>query len=186
ICAFVFSSDADDVTSVTYNGVSMIQAKKLNHSGTQWEYVYYLLNPASGAHTLQANFSASVASTCLDGLSFTGITQSGQPDATNTGIGTQAGGNVTTTITTVANNALAVVLARNNGGPFAAGTGLTANPSATTGHAIASYYSTSALTPAGSQSLTWSFSSGNTSYGWIDVSFSPSAAVVNSKFLAFM
>jgi hypothetical protein len=45
-------TDADDITSVTYNSVSMTLADKSSVAGGRYVYQYYLLNPASGSNTV--------------------------------------------------------------------------------------------------------------------------------------
>lgn len=43
----------DDITGVTYNGVSMGLIGKVQHSSeTRWFYLFYLKNPASGTHNV--------------------------------------------------------------------------------------------------------------------------------------
>src|SRR5271157_1381254 len=52
----------DDVTGVTYNGVSMVLASKYIPSAndnTRCTYIYYLLNPATGANNIVASSTSS-------------------------------------------------------------------------------------------------------------------------------
>lgn len=70
-------SSTDNITGVTYGGVAMtLVAKKA--PGARWVYVYYLLNPASGANnvviTASSDYIIAVAA------SYSGAQQSSQPD----------------------------------------------------------------------------------------------------------
>jgi hypothetical protein len=126
---FGFGSSGDLLTGITYNSVSMTFGYKLNITGNQWIYAYYLASPASGAHNLTANYSATEGEAQVQGLAFSGVAQSSIIDNEAQRTGSSAGTTITETLTTVADNCLAVLVARNGGGPFAAGTGSTANPS---------------------------------------------------------
>lgn len=74
----------DFITGVTYNGVSMTLIAKVQiGSGVSWKYLYELINPASGAHSVSIGFSA--GSPTGQAISHTGAQQSAQPDSFNTG-----------------------------------------------------------------------------------------------------
>lgn len=94
----------DNCSGVTYNGVAMTLVTKLNVTGTQYIYVFYLINPATGAH----NCVASVSSGNIDGYgagtSYTGARQSSQPEAFNTNVSASTT-SFTTNVTTVTANA---------------------------------------------------------------------------------
>src|SRR5208282_1781067 len=58
IVALMGDTITDDVTGVTYNGVSMVLASKyipLVNDNTRCTYIYYLLNPATGANNIVAS-----------------------------------------------------------------------------------------------------------------------------------
>lgn len=90
------------ITGITYNGVAMTQGiKKQNTSGdNSWIYLYYLVNPASGAHNVVVSTSSSV-SMAFTASSYTGAKQTGQPDATGVYTGATESGDRTVSITTV-------------------------------------------------------------------------------------
>jgi hypothetical protein len=104
---------ADDITSVTYNGVSMtLAAKQINPAsgGDRDTYLYYLLGPATGAHNVVISCTSSHV---LQGgaVSYTGVKQSGQPDATAINFEvTPSAKTLTTSVTTVADNCWTVLV----------------------------------------------------------------------------
>lgn len=170
------SGDYISTGTVTYNGVSMTQAVKQVASGTNYTYLYYLINPATGAHNIVITPGTATALE-LCAASYTGAKQSGQPDNTTSGSNSSTT-SITTTLTTVADNCWTVAF----GGiqrAMTASTGMTARGSAggTWGTIIGD--SNSAITPAGSYSMTMTFSSvaaGNQSA--VMASFSPVSAAV--------
>lgn len=103
----------DDITSVTYNGVAMTQINKT--LGARWMYMYYLLNPASGANNVVATFGSSHFIGLL-GADYTGVAQSGQPDASTINTYSYDGYDTTTALTTVAANAWCVIYITGIGG----------------------------------------------------------------------
>lgn len=97
---FVLTSSTT-APSATYNGVSMtygnIQARNGNGAWIHW---LYLTNPATGSNTVSitaGNYYNSVA------LSYTGVKQTGQPEAN------ASTASSSTTVTTTTNNAFVVV-----------------------------------------------------------------------------
>jgi hypothetical protein len=163
----------DDISGVTYNGVAMTAIYTGQTAGSdRFYYLYYLLNPASGANTVQITafnahylFGASA--------SYTGVQQSGQPDAMNSNSGT-ATGSLTTSVTTVADNSWVVMfgVVSNDDGTLAAGTGATERV-ATDFNAGALFDSNASKTPAGSYSMTWTTPGSSYNKGSLLVSFSP-------------
>lgn len=141
-------SPADLLTGITYNGVAMTFLTKLNAPGTVEMYLYYLYAPASGTHNLVGTLSSG-AQVGIIGLSYTGVSQSGFPDASvsNGSIGSPAN----FTLTTVANNCWLVgFLMSDNGSNMNVGTGTTLRTSASQ---IVGVDSNGAKTPPGSYSL---------------------------------
>lgn len=99
IINLVGDSSTDDITSVTYNGVSCTLVAKIQ--GTRWSYMYYLLNPASGTNAVSIT-STGTHYLISDAASYAGVKQSAQPDASTTH---QSGSSPqTTSLTTVNNN----------------------------------------------------------------------------------
>lgn len=92
-------------TGVTYNGVSMTEiAGTRGAQGNTATTLFYLLAPATGAHNVVVTFAAS-AQIVSHSISWTGVKQSGQPDASNGNHG-NAGTDSNVTFTTVASNAV--------------------------------------------------------------------------------
>jgi hypothetical protein len=147
--------DSTDVISgVSFNGVAMTLVDKRSATGTNIVYLFILMNPDAGAHTVQLTHSTPSGSINPFAVSYTSTALTGQPDAstTNTAIGALS---ITTSLTTVADNAWSVLLVSNNSGSVAltAGTGST-EIYAPTGEGVGLYDSNGGLTPAGSHSMT--------------------------------
>lgn len=156
LIAGLYLASGDNVTSVTYNGVAMTQAIKVNRTGTEFIYLYYLANPATGANNLVANFSSD-STPALEGASFTGAKTTGIPDSSNSATGGTSPISVSTT--TVADNSISVLLARNGSGPYTASTNSTlANDQSHT----ALFYSSSLQTPPGSANMQVTYTGGAT------------------------
>lgn len=90
----------DPFVSLQYNGVNMTAINtNNNYAGTEWAYHYYLIAPATGANNLViVSFN-----TWGNGLSYSGVKQTGFPDSKATGVGTTAT-TITATTTVVASN----------------------------------------------------------------------------------
>lgn len=139
----------DDVSSVTYNGVSMtLVSKQLQNvnSGNRWTYVYGLANPASGAHNVVVTFASS--HWILGGsIEYTGV-QGIDTYNSQTGFVT----NLTSTITTGVDNCWTFIFSTSNGNAQTAGSGSTLRLQAADNF-WTWFDSGSAVTPAGSKSM---------------------------------
>lgn len=158
----------DKITGITYNGVAMTQQKKQGVNVNQYLYLYDLVAPATGANNVVITSSSS---TDIGGKanSYTGVKQTGQPDATASGTAT---GNLTLNLTTTDNNCWSIIIARNLSlGVPGAGTNVTARAS---GGLFLLGDSNGSITPAGSFSQTATAASGTT--GGCMLSFSPVAS----------
>ena len=143
------TADGDVITGVTYNGVSMTKIFGNEPLGNRWTYLYYLINPASGANNVVISASASIN---ISGAasSYTGAYQSSQPDAyTNNSSATSP---LTTTNTTLIDNCWNVLVVVSNTGQ-AASTGSTQRTIDGAG-TFGLYDTNGAKTPAGSVSMT--------------------------------
>lgn len=110
-------SSSDIVTWVTYNWVSMTRIDYIWWTW-EWIYLYYLLNPATGANNIVATTSSSVTM-YAESSSYTGVKQSWQPDSTWRSVyATQA--NMSTSTTTVADNSWIVWVFRSSAAQTAA------------------------------------------------------------------
>lgn len=161
---------ADDVTGVTYNGVSMTQLGKYNTSTQEPGvlYIYGLANPATGSNNVVISLTGSTGSRAYSVTnSYTGVAATGQPDASNTG--TTVGTSLTVSVTTVDDNAWLIgAMGVNSGGVTqSAGTGTVLRGAVTTGDNLGSYDANSPTSPAGSDSLVMNSSASRTMYGLV-------------------
>lgn len=92
-----FGTVTDTITGVTYNGVAMTLTGKDVTAGDRYTYQFMLVAPTTGSNNVVVTASASDA---LDAhaASYTGASQSGQPDATTHGNGNTGGADITVTV----------------------------------------------------------------------------------------
>jgi hypothetical protein len=163
------SSQGDNLVGVTYNGVAMTQINKISRDAPDgYQYLYALINPATGTNNIVATANTSQDQLTVKGTSYTGARQSSVPDATTTANGS-AVTTLTTTVTTIADNCWLVgSFIKDTSGNFTAGANTTIRN--TTSQFVA-VDSNSAQTPAGSKSMTCTGSSGV--YSALMASFAP-------------
>lgn len=176
--AFI-NTTTDRVTGVTYNGTSMTLLHKFSPAAGRYLYVFALINPDTGANNVVISASASVA---IGGnaVSYTGVSQTSQPEVTRTEIGSTNPD--TYSITTTTDNSWAVLFTLGNN----------ANPTASTGSTFVGqnsvygdadvFDSGGAITPAGSYSMTLSYSSTFT-HGIVQVAMAPSAGAAAYRYV---
>lgn len=177
VCTSTGEDFGDEQHTATYNGVSMTLAVKFQRdTGIRWQYVFYLVNPASGANNvvITALASSVILLGCAD---YDGAKQSGQPDASDTVSVTATTGNITKALTTVANNSWVILATEgynSNTAPLA-GTGSTRRSFDATLGTWGLFDSNGPVTPAGSYSMSANYSGNTSSVGMdgIIVSFSP-------------
>jgi hypothetical protein len=160
----------DRVTNVTYNGVGLTLVEDLLMTGAaagQYIQLWYLLNPASGTNNVTITGSASM-SLYASAVSYTGVEQTGQPDA-STKQAASPNTSLTTTVTTTDDNCWLMGYAY-RGTTISAGAGTTLRGGSVAG-ILEVIDSNGAKTPAGSHSLITTSSS--TFAGHVMASFSP-------------
>ncbi len=166
----------------TYNGVSMTQVATHAQSVGRTLYGYYLNAPAAGANNISiptsvgANFFAAAAS-------YTGVSQTGQPEA-NATTGADTTNTLTGSVTTVTNNAWVAMGGGHESGSITAGTGATKRgDDGFAGGVCGTFDSGGVVSPAGIYSQTFT-AGGNYYCNMIQFSLAPSgaAAVVTSPF----
>lgn len=149
-------SGADNITSVAYGGVAMTLAKKsVVTSQDRFVYLYYLLNPASGANNVV--ITAGTNHFILAGAAdYTGVKQSAQPDATTTQVSGASASTLTTSLTTILDNCWAVLVEQgfNSSALPTAGTGLTRRTADAAFGTYGLFDSNGAITPAGAYAMT--------------------------------
>lgn len=171
----------DDITSVTYNGVSMTLAIKqtaTNQALDRFSYFYYLLNPASGSNNVVINCTNNHF--LLAGAAdYSGVAQSGQPDNTVTNQNGAIASSLTTSLTTGADNCWVILVAEGydaNNAP-GAGTGSTRRTFDAAFGTYGIFDNNADVHPAGSNSMTTTYP-GQIAAGisHLMVSFSPAVA----------
>lgn len=147
---------ADDVSSVTYNGVALtLIEKSLGLTAGRLGYLYYLLAPATGANNVVITFSSSHnINACAESL--TGVAQTAQPDNHTQHLQALGSTSETTSLTTIADNCWTVLVEQGyeNGPAATAGTGLTRRAACATFGDLEIFDSGGAITPAQSYSMT--------------------------------
>jgi hypothetical protein len=152
----VLGDATDFITGVTYAGASMTLINKQQAGTQRWSYLFYKLNPASGANNVVVSASSST-DIYAGAADYTGVKSSGQPDASTTNSLPTSVTSLTTSITTVTNNDWVIFLENGySGGTFApiAGAGDTIRVSDATDGAWGIFDSNGVVTPAGSYSVT--------------------------------
>jgi len=164
-------TSVDDISSVTYAGTPLTLLQKIQSPSNNWQYLYYLLNPASGSNNVVIT-AASSHYLLSQAASWYNIKQSAQPDAITTNTAAVTSTSITTSLTTVAPGALVLQGIWSNG-HLAAGTGATPIVAdAAFGGAGIFVSGQSPVSPAGNVDMT-TVSDGNNSTGVIMVSFAP-------------
>lgn len=67
-----FGSGADQITSITYNGIAMQRVDLIQQPSDRFMYIYTLINPPEGAHDVVVSASASIAISGKS-VSYTGV-----------------------------------------------------------------------------------------------------------------
>lgn len=142
------NTNTDVVTAVTYNGVAMIRLQvQLGRSGGS-EYLYYLVGPATGAHTVSVTTSSHLIYT--NSISYTGASQSAYTNS----VTSSATSAITETLSGVATGSWTLLCGWFNGGAVSAGTGSTQRQSGVP------FVGDSNGTVSGSVSMSWNGNSG--------------------------
>ena len=170
-----YNAGTDDITGVTYNSVAMTQiAKQTNASGSgQISYLYYLINPSTGANTVAITKTSSATIRSVS-VSYTGANDIAQPDASGTNT-SNASLAISKAVTTIADNCWMVSFTFNDANQCLASTGTTNRNSAGVYMAIGD--SGGVITPAASYSMAWTLASGTANWTIVNASFAP---LVNS------
>lgn len=111
VCAAV--NTGTTVSSMTYAGSSMTLVGSVTDSAGPVTYLYYIVNPASGANNVVVTASATIYTTTA--VSYTGAAQSGQLDASGTTAGSTTT-SYTSTATVNTSNSWMVACSRTGSG----------------------------------------------------------------------
>jgi hypothetical protein len=172
------------ISSITYNGVSMTEiGTREGPQGGSSDYIslYYLVAPATGVNNVVITIPSSAV--IIGGsVSYTGASQTGQPDNSQNN-NTTVEATTTTTLTTVADNCWVMGMVRaGSDGNTSASTGTTLR--ANTAGYFQMYDKNGPVTPAGSASIITTQVS-QTTMAKI-ASFAPSVSASNTgNFFAF-
>jgi hypothetical protein len=139
--------------SVTYNGVAltMLGSEMLNHAGNFKLSFWYLIGPATGSHSVVVTPNSS-SDTMAVAASYSGVSQTGFPDASGSRQPAQAA-SVTETLTTIADNAWMAWVGLDEFNTPTAGAGTTRRVINSGFNGVFIADSNAAFTPAGSHSL---------------------------------
>jgi hypothetical protein len=107
--------------SITYGGVQLTEAITYNMTNSQQISLWYLIAPATGSNTFAVDRIGTVNDCQMQIVSYTGAKQSGVPDASISANNTTST-SLTTTLTTVADNTISVLVGYSNGSQPTAGT----------------------------------------------------------------
>lgn len=157
----IVDATTDVVTGVTYNGVAMTRVGYYADTGSsQSTFLYVLHAPATGSNNVVISWSGT--HTCYGiASSYTGANQSSTVDSSITNTATTA--DLTTTTTTVADNAWLIMMARAEGGVMTAGANTFLRQN-NINNSTAIFDSNGAQTPPGSHSLRTTQTSGLTKH----------------------
>ncbi len=168
----------DVITGATYGGVAMSLVNKIQCPTDRWVYLFSLINPLTGANNVVVSASGSIA-IAGQSASYTGVKQTGQPDANNTGTAVKPATSITVSVTTGANNDWTVFGGKNDVlGAMTAGTGSTVRQAA---NGLGLFDSNGAITPAGSYSMTVNTGATPADFGMVIASFAPDVGTTSNS-----
>src|SRR4051812_20674402 len=78
------SISGDIVSGATYNGVAMTLQNKTQMQLNDWDYLFFLYAPTTGANNIV--ISSSSGTIYARAVSYSGVSQTGFPDAFQTGV----------------------------------------------------------------------------------------------------
>ena len=154
----------DDITGITYNGASLSFVDKIVSGVTspnRFVYLYVLNNPSTGSHSVLINATNSHY-LIAGAASWSGTATAGQPDVHTPSISTAASSSYASSLTTSANNSWVALCEGGYDGGTApvAGTGSTRRTYDATFGIWGIFDSNSDVTPAGSYSMTTTYTGG--------------------------
>jgi len=178
IAVVVRASSGPNCTGITYNNISLtlLGSKRTTGASPNAQIsLWYLLNPAIGSNEISVSFTGSTVSCNAGAVSWTGVSQSGQPDAVN-GVSNGVSANPSITITTISDNCWVVGGLASTRSPTPV---LTDRWTGAVSLNFGSLEDTNGnVTPAGDQVVSWT--STTTLYGISVASFSPADETITS------
>lgn len=153
-------SNTADITSVTFNGVSMSLLKKLNKSASSMTtWVYGLAGPTTGNIVINGDTSLA-AEVCV--VTYTGVHQTTSYGTIATATGDSAAPSVD--VTSATDEMVVDFVGWNAGGDGTAGASQTKRAEGQTGNGISMDLATSEEAGAATTTMSWSINSGG---GWL-------------------
>ncbi len=146
---------SDNLTGVTYNGVTLTQINKIQNNGGIYSYLYYLIAPATGANNVVVSYTGSTQVNSIS-VSYTGVAQiSPINNSTTNNSGASSVSSLTTSLVSNSSPAWMIQLGtgQTNDGTTA-GTGLTKRNGGA-GGSPSSMFDSNTSTGSGSYSGTW-------------------------------
>lgn len=154
----------DNLTSLTYDGADILanQIAKIQLPGAGYMYMHYYVNPPTGAKNVSAGISGGATRIELAVATYTGCSQTGVPDASNTG-SAASGTSLSVSVTTIADNTWDVGFFTLNLKTATAGTNTTIRINGSGSQLSVITDSNTAQTPAGAfvQAVSWTGSNLN-------------------------
>lgn len=175
-------SGSTQVTGVTYNGLPMTRINVFNDSLNYSNYVYGILNPTSGSHTVAISLDTS-REVRAAATSYTGTNSTSLPSNSTTFTGGAT--SVSQSITTAKDNSWVWMSLTTAFDTVSAGANTVFRAAGDTGSVQANTFdSNAAIHPAGSATLNATYNTG--SQGVILEIEAPAAAVANGNFFMAM
>ena len=174
------------VTSVTYNGSAMTLVRKdeYHQSASKSTGIYYLVNPASGAHTVQVTWEGTIYKAVGGAVSFTGVDQTNPVNASAGTAGATGTALSTSITTTVANTMLFdVVNVRNPSSSSSAGGGQTSRWNFMNSSHVNGAASTMSHATASQTAMTWTIGAGSDGFSHSVVALSPAQQATTIEFI---
>lgn len=168
----VLTNNSAYASGCTYNGVAMTRIQDLTADGTIRITIFGIVSPATGTHNIVATATGNTLIR-LRASSYTGVLQTGQPDAKTT---TAAGATspMTTTLATVLGNCWTMLFVRSTGATVTASTGSTERAIAATS-GDTKFFDSNASLSAGNNSMAVTFPAGTAAAIMISLSPVPSS-----------
>lgn len=175
-------SGVGSVVSATYNGVAM--TKYVDHLATgttMYTALYYLIGPSTGTNSLSVLFTGAVDDIGMQSSSYTGVDQTTGVDASGTGEG--FGTTATATFSSMADNCEFIDSMIHFGtGAITKGANQTlVNRNNATSTSKGSSFLTTPKTPAGSVSMSWTWT-GSGDWSISAASFKPAGGAASALY----
>lgn len=164
-----------DVSSITWNGVALTKGAESDDTAEfDNTEIWFLLNPDTGNHNLVVTCGGTCTIISAVVAVYSGVKQTGQPDATDVEDEASAA-STTSTITTVADNSMIVshCVCHNQARSIDSLTGGNIRVNGDVGTAYDSAIGDILTTSAGAQTVTWNFGGGNSAAQQANISLAP-------------